>query len=802
MKHMSSRHSSVADHAAGLDARAKIAALGTTAMVSVLLSAGSAAAQQASSSTSQAQAASVGTPLTVQEVVVTASKRKERLQDAPQTINVVQGDQLQKLNLFNLQDIQQLTPGLNLDNPDGRTQAASIRGVRFDPDTGTQPSVAIYLNQIPVQATDAFQAQYDLAQIETVRGPQGTVQGQPSPSGAILISTQRPSFAGYDGYIDLTGGTRDTQNYQGAFGGPITDTLAFRIAGLYDRSDDEGSKDIVSGISDRHIARSIRGTLEWKPVPNIDVLLMHQEFKSTTTALRDVEGTGAFGTITSGQQEAVSDGTNGFSDKSSITSLTATVDIPGHRISYVGGYQQTHFITQRDLDIGNFLPGYEEYQGIDVGLNRITNEIRFERTGQHFWIYRVGAFFENDTTNAGLDIDYTGGNGACGGFLAALGLPCERSSYSQPSRSRGIFTDHVLNFTPHDVVELGVRYSANYTGPNLGDPNSVSVNSHAPTGMASYKHYFDRNIMAYFTYGRGFRPGGINITDQESNSTPLPRSVYQYKDETSNSYELGTKLGFLRNRIQIDADVFYQTFDNFINRVDNIACTGNPFSGVGPVPGTVYATNTGGVPSATNPVACNGGALNLTYNGPASSRGGEIDARFILTSRWSAQLTASYADAHYDNAQIPCNDYLGTGAPNQVGVPAVQAGQYYSLCKSSAELGLPKFSIDANSEYAVPVAQFEAFVRGLVSYRTSAVNPATSIKIPDYEILNLYTGLRSPSQHWELSFFARNLLNRTVAYNAGQTTSLFTGQPTGYDVVQYASVGRVVGASLRYTFGK
>jgi len=739
----------------------------------------------------------------LEEIVVTAEKRVEPLQDVPLTVNVVQGDQLQKLNLFNFQDVQLLTPGLDLQNTDGREQAASLRGVRFDNDTGTTPTVDIYFNELPIQATDAFQAQYDLEQIETVRGPQGTLRGQPSPSGAVLLTTRRPSFTDYDGYFSATGAQLDTQNYQGAFGGPITSNLAFRVAALYDRSDDQGSTDIITGQRDGHTTRSGRVSLEWRPIDTVDVSLVHQELNSSNVMLRDVAGTGSLGTFGTMDFKSITNGTNSFTNRSSITALTATWDVAGQRVTYVGGYQQTHFNTVRDLDLGNFLTGYEEYQGVDVGRRQLTNELRLERVGENFWNYRVGAYFEDDRLPVSLDIDYTGGNGACGGFLAAFGLPCERSSYTVPTRQKGFFTTNTFTITHQDVVEIGVRYSDSYAGANPTDPLSTSVASHATTGSASYKHRFTTDLLGYVNYGRGFRPGGIDLTGLETTSTTIPSSLFSYRPEYSNAYEGGLKAAFLEHRIELDVSGYFQKFDNFINRVNALACTGNPFSGVGPGPGLVYATNDGTAPSATNPLGCNGAQLSLTYNGAASTRGIEVDSRFRITPRWHAQLTASYADAHYDDALIPCNDYNGSGVPNQAGTPAVQAGRSVSLCRSNGSLGLPTFYASATTEYAFPLSDtLEGVLRGLESYRNSVTQATTNVTTPSEPRLDLFVGIRGTNVKWEVDVFAKNVFDRIDAINNGETYNLFTGAPTGYDVYYYTSVGRVVGATIRYNFGK
>src|SRR6185369_7315700 len=117
----------------------------------------------------------------LEEIVVTAIRRSQALQDVPMTVDVATGEQLQKLNLFDFKDVQQLAPGLDITNNDGRTNSATLRGVAFNPDQGTSPAVDVYINEVPVDAQTAFTAVYDVAQMEVLRGTQGVFRGRTAP---------------------------------------------------------------------------------------------------------------------------------------------------------------------------------------------------------------------------------------------------------------------------------------------------------------------------------------------------------------------------------------------------------------------------------------------------------------------------------------------------------------------------------------------------------------------------------------------------------------------------------------------
>src|SRR6202035_5817143 len=118
-------------------------------------------------------------------------------------------------------DISELAPGLELVNNDGRSNTATLRGIAFNPDEGTLPTVDIYFNEIQTDAQTAFTALYDLDQIEVLRGPQGLLRGSTSPAGAITLKTKTPSLNTYEGYIQATGSDQDAYNIQGAVSVPI-----------------------------------------------------------------------------------------------------------------------------------------------------------------------------------------------------------------------------------------------------------------------------------------------------------------------------------------------------------------------------------------------------------------------------------------------------------------------------------------------------------------------------------------------------------------------------------------------------
>ena len=123
------------------------------------------------------------------EIIVTATRRAETLQETPVAVDVVSGQEVAKLNLFDVKEIQNVVPGLTLENGDGRSNIATLRGISFNPDSGSSDAVQVYFNEIDVDPNTFFSAIYDIGQIQVLRGPQGLFRGKVSLCAARFYMT-------------------------------------------------------------------------------------------------------------------------------------------------------------------------------------------------------------------------------------------------------------------------------------------------------------------------------------------------------------------------------------------------------------------------------------------------------------------------------------------------------------------------------------------------------------------------------------------------------------------------------------
>ena len=176
----------------------------------------------------------------VEEIIVTATKREESLQEVPLAITALTGNFTESVNLDDVKDLISFTPGITGNSQDSFIDAVSIRGVRTqDFGVGGDPSAAIFKNELyEGRNGSAVTSLYDVDRSEVLRGPQGFLFGRNSIGGAISVHTRKADIeGGYSGYVDVDAGERGRFTVEGAFNIPVSDTFAMRVAGYHSQED-------------------------------------------------------------------------------------------------------------------------------------------------------------------------------------------------------------------------------------------------------------------------------------------------------------------------------------------------------------------------------------------------------------------------------------------------------------------------------------------------------------------------------------------------------------------------------------
>jgi len=762
--------------------------------------------------------------MALEEIIVTATRRSESQQNIPVSVAAVPGKEIQNFNIFRFEDVAVLAPGLTLTSANGNGAAANLRGVGFDSNSSASPAVDTYFNELPLDANYAFNSIYDVQQIEVLKGPQGTLRGRPSPGGAITLTTRRPDLDGFGGYISTSGASHDVLNTEGAFNAPlIEDKLAVRVAALYNSNSGADIRNAATGDDNHQWTRSYRAALAFQPTTDLNFVLTHQYLKKALSSYTQVEGPGAGyngpairGTDYLSVQETPID----LDQVAKITSLSGSWDLGAHRATYIGGYEDLAFTTLADGDAQNAVLNYSPIQTVVSTYKSVTHELRFESTGAgNFIDYTAGLWYQHGYTGTRLN-QFSEVAGAFGspaspshiGPVNPKYVLTVRGDFPTDGLNRAIYSNTVFHFSSGTDLSLGVRYlqddmvrtqalntssalvagnvglpagscafvpgAASETYPGFCDFPIPASNFALPKSTtnkewvysASLAQHFTDHAMAYLSYGHSFRPAGVTVAI----TTPVSPDLIFGRNETSDSFELGTKTEWLDGRLRFNAALFYQKFDGFIGRFYTV-----PYQ----------------APSSVQ-------VADFTYNGDATVKGGEFSLDTVIADHWTASLAFSRSEGKYDAARVPCHDTNGDGVADALPTPQSlgPVGTVPFCISNDAISRQPEWSSTLQSEYSMPVGTVEGYARGLFTYAPSNENIRPGFVAPGYGLLNLYLGVRDGSSAWDVGIWAKNLLDKQVVRDR-EPSALFAGTfASGYNNTSYNN-RREIGATVRYAFG-
>lgn len=748
---------------------------------------GASALTLASVASAQTTGAQPAADSELETVIVTANKVAEPVQKVAQTVNVVSAATIADLNVQNIIELNNVVGGLSLTMTSPSEQSISLRGIKMVNGTPTSNTVESYLNEVPISTIDAFGATLDIGQVEILKGPQGTLRGRPSPSGAMTIATQKGSFNEYNGYAAVTGSDHDGRRAEAAFGGPISDTFAFRVAGLYDHNGLTQVKSIGNGREDFQETSIGRATLDWSPSEKFSADLMlqytsqegdfyRQSYGAPPCAgffpapLNTVSSVGCGLTLEVEDKIALNTTPNPNHYYGTLGTLTARYALTDHLdLNYVGGYNYNTYYNNLSFDfagVGTQAPGLT-FLDNTAKTKTYSNEVRLQSNGNEVYNFTYGVFASHQHLDAVFRIPpFT----PPGGQLT-----------DTTTKDFGLFTNQRFAITAKDDIQVGVRYSKTTIEP-AGQP---SRDYNSTTGNASYQHQFTEDLMGYVSYGTAFRPGSAN--SQAAPQPFLPRELGNFDQEKSKSYEVGFKSQWFDKRLTANLALFDQKYNGYISQQFNVACTGVPST-----TGMAIATDTG-TNAGTN---CFG---TMRGNGDAESKGVEFELHARLTDKWRVSGIYTYTDAKYANALLPCNDYNGDGVTDTNGTPMVQQGRYVSLCSLNTPLGsLPKVSMTFSTDYDLQFGNFPGYVRANTFTRSSSYFPQTGTTFSGYTTVNTTIGLLSPDRRWDFSIWAKNLFDVVRQDTDGGAWNV----GAYYSGVRLGTVtnDREVGATLRVTF--
>jgi iron complex outermembrane receptor protein len=805
----------------------------------------------------QAQGApSASSETTLGEIVVTARRRSESLQEVPQTVNAVTADTLQKLNIRKFEDVQAVVPGLSLSSAGNGFQfAATMRGVNFDVTTGAAPTVALYMNDAPVQSAFLFQSLFDVGQIEVLKGPQGTTRGISAPSGAITLTTHKPDLSDFGGYADVTLTDLQGRNVNAAVNAPIIkDVLGVRIAGVMDQNTYDGVRSLHNDLRPDARTQALRASLSFEPsdVFNANVTYQHLERRLLHFEQVSGPGPGAFTLggdafpatvnppLTPKMRASVSDGAIDSKIFTDVVVAQADSRLFGQHLSYIGSYQRQRFHDESSAmgagDAGNILPGVEMFQTSATRQVETTHEFRLasDPAPGRFFDYTVGAFYDW-RQSSGLVVNPGPLLPGAFGLTPTPSLAAYNPAYQVPifidvgtsSQETSLFGSLTLHLGANTELTGGVRHiwsivTSNIggstgegllnlgaiglpsslpcsvlgarSGPGVGDCLLPPTPINSPPSRASdTPNIYNVSLSHHFTRDLLVY---ANTGTAYRPSTGTARGTYQGDFATSLDPRLQSILEHPAERSRAYEVGIKSTWLDGRARL-NASIFRQRFSNlIILVPNIQYLNTLSGLPATANP----------TTDVDALIQGFDIDAALQVTPQWSISAQASYADGKVQGSRVPCN------LTDPAGNPVFNTAGLISLCPGGSTSRQPLWNATFQSEYVQPIANTtDGFLRILASYYPQNKNRVEpNLTVPSYSQVALYLGARSHDGAWEASIFARNAFNtqRTLDLSPVQenlNTSLGTTFPQFiHDSGYYQTLvtpRREVGVHLQYAWG-
>ena len=780
----------------------------------------------------------------LQEIVVTARRQSENLQNAPLTVDAVQGTTLQKLAIKQFNDLQTVVPGLALNFDEHSTlSGVSLRGIHFNVVAATQPAVALYFNEAPVDANFIFHSMFDLGQVEVLKGPQGTLRGVSAPSGAITLATRKPDLDSYGGYVDAIYAQHDGRDLQGAINIPIIKgVLAIRGAAIWDQTSGDGVTSLHSSVKPRLVNKAGRISVLYQPTDDLRADLTYQHLNSTSVAFTGVAGPGpgAFSIgatlypatvnppLAATQRLAVGENPSRVANRNDMVTGHIDYRILGHHLSYDGSYANLKVkgFAGNHSDTANFVPGFEFTDFADSRSMSTTHELRLasDPNPDRHYDYTVGAYYRwaHICCSTAQPTLLPGAFGATAATATNVVNPAYvlpvNITYPGGVQETSIFGGLTLHLPWDTELSGGLRHIWSiYKSDTVfvsGPARALAAPAAAFGGTCPAAFGLIPSLYAGFCDARvPLSSGGGHIKADEQ---PTVYNVSLSHKLTSDIMVYGTTGTAFRPRTQaigVQGALAASPPANLVSLINHpsekstayeIGFKSTWFDNRARLNVALYRQNfknlvvIGPQVNYFNTLTSKTSAFTFAQSVDAQVNGFDIDTGLQITPDWNVTATASYADGKNQGTPVPCN----TG-------PALSATNLVNLCPGTGSTSIePLWSATFQTEYSHPVGEvMDGFLRGLATYYPENKRVETYFTAPSYALVNIYGGVRSQDGRWELSVFAKNLFNvnkqidsGSIALSNGLSAPEVLGHPSGY-LSATQTPRREVGVNLHYAWG-
>jgi outer membrane receptor protein involved in Fe transport len=755
----------------------------------------------ASASALPVHAADSGSATAVQEVIITANKRSESLQKVPISVQALTPKILSEQHVSSFDDYAKLLPSVSFQSFGPGQSQPYFRGITSGADglhSGSAPGTGVYVDETPVttigNAVDLHM--YDIARVEALSGPQGTLFGASSLSGTLRVITNQPDVTKFSGAFDLQGDTYVGHGAGGVAEGYVNipiieDKVAIRLVG-FDEHDGGYIDNIpktrqftttggatLNESNSKYVKNNYNYTDTYGGRAALKIDLNDSWTITPSVIYQNQDAEGNFLYNPQRGDLKTSDFAPEYNKDSWYQSaLTIKGKIGDWDVLYSGGYFARTVNNASDYSYyavaynangsssyvtfpnghGGYLDPDQQFHGKDQ-YTKESHEFRINSPTQYRLRAVVGAFYERQFDRIAADY-IVPGLAATGdsrsvkvsdGFADA-GDDIYYTRIDRIDRDFALFTEGYLDIFSNLTATVGFRYfSANnsLTGRSGFESGlqylARDVSEYGETHKINLSWKIDPQRMVYATYSTGFRPGGDNRKDVV-NGLAIP----PYGPDTITNYEIGAKTTWLDGRLRLNGAIFDEEWHN-------IQFTLSPpgFQGV-----------------------------SLLYNvGYARSKGVEGDLVFHPDEHWTFSSTGTYL-----NANITKTFCESAGSTN--------------CAYSGSELPIqPKYKVSATARYEFNYLEYRNFLQGSMSTQGNtrsallSEDAATLGPTKGFTTFDLSAG--TARKNWTFEVFVQNLLDRRGILGVNTDCSITYCGPYP---LKYPTKPRFVGVKIGATY--
>lgn len=686
----------------------------------------------------------------LEEIVVTAQRRSENLQDTPISISALTAETIENAGIGRLEDFSTALPNVYITPRDLRTSTISIRGISADLNNpGLDQSVGVYVDGVYMGRAATINSNlFDLERIETLRGPQGTLYGRNTIAGAVNIITRRPtSDPRAAGEISYGSDEAIRANAVGA--GPLSHSVFASLALSLDQRDGLVENTFTGTDLDDLDSQGARLAFVFDPGDDWD-------FTLRLDASRDRTHSGAFDIFDNGAFTGAP-----FADASPTDrSVSQSTDTTQNRDIYGGsgelnwrlaGGVLTSITAFRGYDWENIQDSdYTVLDMLDTGITeqqtQASQEIRFASDSANRFSYVGGLFYylqrleTESLATIGPDLGIYPTREA-----ATIYGDVDTTSYAAFGRGSYRLSD---TFS----LAAGLRYTREDKSLDFsqtGDPFEVLAPNIAPRTIERSDDNLSISLtaewrpsddtLAYATFSQGFKSGGFNVFSVTATDDG------EYRPETVNNYEIGFKSEFFNNRLRFNASAFYMQYEDL--QQNQLIDTG-------------------------------GGILRFQTSNAAEAHSQGLELEIAAAPTEHLQLTASYSVLNAEFDSYP---------------DATPAGDDFSGNRLAFA---PETSASFAAEWTQPVsADLEFFARGEAAYRNRIYfGSNNAFSDPPLTVFNARLGIGSGTGTWRATIWGRNLTDEEYVINR------FAGPIVPGQVVQALGPPQSAGVEIRLTY--